>query len=58
MAECLLYSLRRYTVMSDFSRKKFDADKTVQYSTLQKEMVKMYEGLGPVETAVNPTADL
>ena len=37
--------------MCDFSGKDFDADKTVQYSKLQKEMGKKYEGFGPVETA-------
>ena len=44
--------------MCDFSGKDFDANKTIQYSKLQKEMAKKYEGLGPVETAINPRADL
>ena len=44
--------------MCDFSGKDFDANKTIQYSKLQKEMAKKYEGFGPVETAINPRADL
>ena len=58
MVEHLLDSLRRYKVICDFSGKDFDADKTVQYSKLRKEMAKKYEGFGPVETTINPRADL
>ena len=58
MVEHLLDSLRRYKVICDFSEKDFDADKTVQYSKLRKEMAKKYEGFGPVETTINPRADL
>ena len=44
--------------MCDFSEKAFDADKTVQYSKLQKEMAKKYESFGATETPANPRADL
>ena len=40
MVEHLLDSLRRYKVICDFSGQDFDAEKTVQYSKLRKEMVK------------------
>ena len=43
--------------MYDFSEKDFDADKTVWYSKLQKEMGKKYEGFGPIEIPANPRAD-
>ena len=42
MDEYLLDSLKRYYVMCDFSGKNYDADKTVQYSKLRKEMTKKY----------------
>ena len=58
MVEYLLDLLKRYKVMSDFSGKDFDSDKTVQYSKLGKEMVKKYESLGPIETPTNLRADL
>ena len=45
MIEYLLDSLKRYKVMFDFSRKDFDADKTVQNSKLRKEIAKMFEAL-------------
>ena len=45
MIEYLLDSLKRYKVMFNFSRKDFDADKTVQNSKLRKEIAKMYEAL-------------
>ena len=45
MIEYLLDSLKRYKVMCSFSRKDFDADKTVQNSKLRKEMAKKYEVL-------------
>ena len=35
MIEYLLYSLKRYKVMCNFSRKDFDADKSVQNSKLR-----------------------
>ena len=44
--------------MCEFSEKDSDADKTFQYSKLQKEMAKKYEGFGPVEAPPNPGADL
>ena len=40
--------------MCQFSGKDFDADKTVQYSKLRKEMAKKYKDLGPVETPCQP----
>ena len=40
MVEHLLDSLRRYKVICDFSGQDFDAEKTVQYSKLRKEMAK------------------
>ena len=58
MVEYLLDSLKSYKVMFDFSVKDFSAEKTVQYSTLRKEMAKIYEGFAPAETSANPRADL
>ena len=43
MLEYLLGSLKRHNVMCHFSGKDFDADKTVQYSKLRKEMAKKYK---------------
>ena len=40
MVEHLLDSLRRYKVICDFSGQDSDAEKTVQYSKLRKEMAK------------------
>ena len=53
IVEYLLDSLKRYQVMCDFSRKDFDADKTVQYSKLWKEMRKNIEVL--VQLKLRPT---
>ena len=58
MTEYLLDSLKRYKVMCNFSDKDFDADKTVRYSKLRKEMGKKYEGFGPIEIPANPRAAL
>ena len=58
MVEYLLDSLVRYKVMCEFYEKDFDADKTVQYSKLRIEMVKKYEGFGPVEIPGNPRANI
>ena len=58
VVQYLLDSLKRYKVIYDFSEKDFDADKTVQYSKLRKEMVKKHEGFGPDETPANPRAEL
>ena len=58
MVEYLLDSLKSYKVMFDFSVKDFSAEKTVQYSTLRKEMAKNYDGCAPGETSANPKADL
>ena len=44
--------------MCEFSEKDFDADKTVQYSKLRKEMAKIYGGFGPVKTLAKPRAVL
>ena len=41
MIEYLLDSLKRYKVMCNFSRKDFDADKSVQNSKLRKEIPKI-----------------
>ena len=43
--------------MCEFSGKDFDADKTVQYSKLRKEMAKKYKGFYPIKTPVNPRTD-
>ena len=60
MVEYLLDLLKRYKVMCDFYRKgkDFDANKTVQYNKLRKEMAKKYEGFSPVEIPANPRTDL
>ena len=58
MLEYLLDSLKRYKVMYDFSERESDADKTVRYSKLRKEMRKKYEGFGPIEILASPRADL
>ena len=58
MVQYLLDSLKRHIIIRNFSRKDFDANETVQYSKLWKEMAKKYEDFGPVGTLANPKADL
>ena len=45
-------------VICNFFDKNFHAGKTDQYSNLRKEIVKRYEGFGPVESPANLRADL
>ena len=44
--------------MRSFSGKDVDANRTVQYSKLRKEMAKKYEDFGPVGTPANSKAGL
>ena len=55
MVEYLLDLLKRYKVMCDISEREFDADKTIWYSKLLKEMGKKYEGFGPIEIPASPS---
>ena len=49
MIEFMLEVLRKYKVLCDYNGTDFDADKTVQYSSLIKTKTKNFEGFRPIE---------
>ena len=62
MHESLIEVLKDYKVSCEYNNIDFDADKTLQYKTLRKEMAKRFNTadspFGPVDVSERPPGEL
>lgn len=62
MHSSLIETLKEYKVFCEYNNIDFDADKTLQYKTLRKEMAKRFNTadspFGPVDVSERPTGEL